>query len=561
LPDTTVRLGNFDPERLAEDFPGFIPVAEERNGATCYRLRLPSFPQGREFEAAELVLPRGFPDQFAARIRLSSDAVLRLPHVEKDGFLCIDGDPGPSSGASADDRIYWLLDAFEKKFLRPWLLGELDDDFAKEALDYWRIYVDQHAHPEDAINSVWIAEPPCEARVVDCALFTPAGIIAVHAEHRVLGRIRHSLGATAKQELRAVVADIPIDNALTPQTWPQSMDDLRFILNGRLPEPDCKKMLEPRRRNGRTHHRVVLLRNPAFGFAYLLPGGPTIQAGGKKKQRARLPSKSPRPLNVSRIDASWIVGRDQHPVGLRQSVRVLVLGAGALGSPVVDQLAKAGIGHIDLVDPQNMVAENVGRHLLGAESIQSSKAISIAQRIETGQPHTSITPSVQPAEVWLREQGLGGVDAVLDLTGEPDVRWAVEKARKEIPCALLIGWLEPYVAAAHACVLPAGVEWMRDGDDPMVHLEAVEWPSDVMQQQPGCSSRFQSYTAAAAAHAVALVAEQALALIDGEIQEARIVSWIRGKRFLSAHRDDLILREWAHPAAEYDGLVLERPFK
>jgi len=65
----------------------------------------------------------------------------------------------------------------------------------------------------------------------------------------------------------------------------------------------------------------------------------------------------------------------------------------------------------------------------------------------------------------------------------------------------------------------------------------------------------------AAAHAVALVAEQALALIDGKIQDARIVSWVRGQRYLDAHRDDLALRDWASPAADYDGMLLERPYR
>jgi len=52
------------------------------------------------------------------------------------------------------------------------------------------------------------------------------------------------------------------------------------------------------------------------------------------------------------------------------------------------------------------------------------------------------------------------VDIVLDLTGEPDVRWCIEQARLAMPRPLLIGWMEPYVAAAHACMLPAGARWM-----------------------------------------------------------------------------------------------------
>ena len=167
---------------------------------------------------------------------------------------------------------------------------------------------------------------------------------------------------------------------------------------------------------------------------------------------------------------------------------------------------------------------------------------------------------VMKAGRWLEVNTLAGIDFVLDLTGEPDVRWQVEQARQQHPCPLLIGWMEPYVAAAHACTLPIDIPWLQGTEDMMGKLEAVDWPSDVIKQEPGCSSRFQSYTAAAAGYAVALVAENALKLIDGRAIEPRIISWVRGQRYLDAHWADLALRDWAAPAAPHDGLVMERPF-
>lgn len=91
-------------------------------------------------------------------------------------------------------------------------------------------------------------------------------------------------------------------------------------------------------------------------------------------------------------------------------------------------------------------------------------------------------------------------------------------------------------------------------------LGAVDWPDDVIRQEPGCSSRFQSYTAAAAAYAVALVAENALKMVDGAIMEPRVVSWVRGQRYLNGQRSDLALRDWAATAASHDGLLIEGAF-
>jgi threonine dehydrogenase-like Zn-dependent dehydrogenase len=263
------------------------------------------------------------------------------------------------------------------------------------------------------------------------------------------------------------------------------------------------------------------------------------------------------------LDPSWTVGRDQHPeVGLRQAKHVLVLGAGALGSPVVDHLAKAGIGRISVVDADTMSPANVGRHLLGAESIGESKACAVAKRVNTAFPSTEVDPYTKSAAAWLKENSLADVDVVLDLTGEPDVRAQIENARQKHPCPLLVGWMEPYVAAAHVCSMPSGHLWLQGATDPLYRLQAVVWPDEVIQKEPGCSSRFQCYTAAAAAHAVALVAECALEIIDAVMEPAlpKVRSWVRGQCYLDKHWPGLKHNEWASVASEFDGLILTRPF-
>ncbi|OHX37328.1 hypothetical protein BJL95_19800 [Methylomonas sp. LWB] len=121
--------------------------------------------------------------------------------------------------------------------------------------------------------------------------------------------------------------------------------------------------------------------------------------------------------------------------------------------------------------------------------------------------------------------------------------------------------MEPYVAAAHACLLPIGQPWMIDQVDRLESLQAVTWPDDVMQHEPSCSSIFQSYTSAAATHAVALVAEAALNLLDGKIKRPNVQHWIRGQAFLDAQRPGLNLREWAIAAAPFDGISFETVYE
>jgi sulfur-carrier protein adenylyltransferase/sulfurtransferase len=295
-----------------------------------------------------------------------------------------------------------------------------------------------------------------------------------------------------------------------------------------------------------------------------MPGGPPTVIQEGKRNRARPPRLTPLPLSVERFDPAWTVGRDQHPeVETRQQTHVLVLGAGALGSPVIEHLAKAGVGNLTIIDNDNFESANVARHLLGIESVDHKKSKAVAERVMRSHPSCSIHPVRASAENWLRTHSLEKFDVVIDLTGEPDVRWAVDQSRRTLPRPLLIGWMEPFVAAAHVCVLPPNVFWIDDVKKPidkLTELEAVRWPAEVIRQEPGCSSRFQAYTAAQAAYAVALVAERAIDLIDEKVQEPRVHSWVRGQAFLDAHGSGLELQPWAIGAAPHDGLIIKRSY-
>lgn len=550
--------------RLKQDFPDLVPEPLRRTcGATAYRLKLPQFPWGRDFAWAELVLPHGFPDRAQAKIILSPDAVLRIPHVENSGALCIEGDPGPGCGYSANDRVLLLLLAYQEKFLDPWLAGQLDSDFSTEPLNYWSIKVAATKSQADPVCAVWTVDE-CPSRPVVRKGFLALPSRIVIADDRSLpitGRIINSLGmARASQLICVLIADIPLSHPLTPMTWPRTVSDLEQLLTGRLRPAQRISFRAPLRRQNSNVHRVVLLRHATCAFAYLLPGGPatvTIQRGKKTYP----PLSTLLPLEVYRLDPAWTVGRDQHPeVPHRQTQHVLVLGAGALGSPVVEHLAKAGVGLITLVDEDILVPANIGRHLLGADSIGQNKAEAVARRVNTWLPASNVIPMVMTVEKWLDRHTLGNVDLVLDLTGNPDVRWQIEQARQRHPCPLLIGWMEPYVAAAHVCCLPSSAPWLQGTEDMMGKLSAVDWPADVTRQEPGCSSRFQSYTAVSATYAVAMVAESALKIVDGSITESRVISWVRGQRYLNDQRPSLLLRDWAVTATPHDGLVIERSF-
>lgn len=536
---------------------GVVEDANQR-GQRRFALVLPAMPEERAFSNAWLVLPGKFPEG-RARIQLSRDAILRVPHVDSNGNLCFSGDAGPASGATAEARLDQVLDLFQEEFLVPWLTGKLDCDFEKETANYWTIHVNRHASDVDAVRRAYTLDVrPTEPRLLDGQLLQPSRTLVVGDNHPLASRLIASLGPRATQVARAIVADIPVDFPYTPQTWPAQLTDILSLLQSRL--SDVQYRAFERASHARATHRIVLLRAPTCTYGYLLPGGPpTVVAKGKTKRA--YPTGQLLPLLVERVDPGWTCGRDQHvEVGVRQRSHVLVLGAGALGSAVIDILARSGVGRITVVDPDFLSASNIGRHLLGADMLGSPKAKCIAAHVGRAVPSCQLEYFREDAEAWLMRGTLAGVDVALDLSGEPDVRAALETARLLQPRPLVIGWMEPYVAAAHVCVLKDTEYWLAGLPDRLIGLQAVDWPDDVMMHEPGCSSQFQSYTPAQATFAVALVAEAALAQIDRKVGASHIRSWVRGQSFLDAHYPGLVLREWAQPAKELDGVLLYRPW-
>jgi hypothetical protein len=79
----------------------------------------------------------------------------------------------------------------------------------------------------------------------------------------------------------------------------------------------------------------------------------------------------------------------EHAVFLR--THVAVVGLGTLGGGLVDMLARAGVGRLTLIDPEDFAAENVGRHILDCRSIGKSKAHELAQHVSLVNPECQVT--------------------------------------------------------------------------------------------------------------------------------------------------------------------------
>ena len=103
------------------------------------------------------------------------------------------------------------------------------------------------------------------------------------------------------------------------------------------------------------------------------------------------------PLSPDEIDryARHIVLRDIGGPGQQKlkAARVLVIGAGGLGSPVIQYLAAAGVGTIGIVDDDDVSLSNLQRQVIhGTADLGRPKVDSAADAVRRLNPHVAAVP-------------------------------------------------------------------------------------------------------------------------------------------------------------------------
>ena len=112
-----------------------------------------------------------------------------------------------------------------------------------------------------------------------------------------------------------------------------------------------------------------------------------------------------------------------------QAARVLVVGAGGLGSPLILYLAAAGIGEIGIIDSDRVSLDNLQRQIVhDTKNVGRSKTKSAAQTVERLNPHvqTRLYSTRLVAENALGI--IGGYDIVADGSDNFATRYLVNDA-------------------------------------------------------------------------------------------------------------------------------------
>lgn len=112
-----------------------------------------------------------------------------------------------------------------------------------------------------------------------------------------------------------------------------------------------------------------------------------------------------------------------------KNARVLVIGAGGLGSPALLYLAAAGVGTLGIVDDDVVDVSNLQRQVIhGVSSVGQSKASSAEQSIAELNPHVSVIRHEVRLDTSNALDIFAGYDLILDGTDNFATRYLVSDA-------------------------------------------------------------------------------------------------------------------------------------
>lgn len=207
-----------------------------------------------------------------------------------------------------------------------------------------------------------------------------------------------------------------------------------------------------------------------FAYRYLIlrlrnRAGGGVEGAEAEKAAARTETFSETELNRY---ARHIVLREVGGAGQKalKSAKVLVIGAGGLGAPVLQYLAAAGVGTIGVIDDDTVENTNLHRQVIhNDENIGMPKVFSAQTALEKQNPFVTIRPYHRRLTADIAADLVADYDIVLDGSDNFDTRYLVNdvcvKLSKPLVSGALTQWegqlsiFAPHRdAPCYACVFP-----------------------------------------------------------------------------------------------------------
>lgn len=531
-------------------FQGARPLSDRELAAhgKCFATgwQLPGLLNSGKYRL-HLLLPAGFP---FSRPRVAIDPaepVLKWPHLEEGGLLCIAPDEATHSPEKPVASVVHAIGRAQT-LVKDCLEGRGFEEFEDEFVSYWHRW----AKSEQPVRSLCRPDGPSRSVRV---WFGKSFTVVAEDDANLQAWLEGFFGEK-KERGNSTPREIPfiwLEKAPRPADYPRDVGTLVRLVQS---DDQSKALLEGLLLDHAASNKTVLFgchtrQGVGLGSVRILKpqthcgGGDPLTKGGFRgtpPSPILLARYSVSPVvgaNVIRCDPTWVHGRDHNPaVGMLSTKSVVILGVGSVGSSVATLLAKSGVGKITLVDPQVLESENTSRHELGANSVAKGKASRLGASLRKRFPHLAIEAE---GKSWqevarARPEWLTSVDLVISTMGAWSHESELNAAVLELPSfmPIIYGWTEPHAAAGHAVVFMDRTACLRclTNDLGELRTPVTSWNGDTTKQIPACGGSFQPYGAIEIEHTIAVIAELAFDVLAGGVHASAHRVWVGRRQVL-----------------------------
>ena len=394
------------------------------------------------------------------------ERIRHIPHVDTSGLICTYDSETVRVNPADPHGIVRECVLQARRLIEQGLAGSNSEDFEQEFIAYWEnLYSDQ----DKLATGVSLAAKPIP--VGPCSLLSlnkPFGgyQLVIPTEEAITGPFKQLLkrhGISTEKfsafnlgELGETHPPYGLNNgealAMVGRYFPEQWDKFLLFLRGVTEAPIV------------LFHRSIAGQTLYFGWQHSFPE--VVRKGfrpGKLSQLEMLTTfDRAKPIRRWAFDTLTTQRLLQRTAGEqpRHEYTLLLAGLGSIGSNLLHYLASLPLKEMRLVDAEVLSLENINRHLLGIDFVDSGKAEALQRHLELQQPlrqvshrQDSIVQVAQREPAYLNE-----CDAVLLAVGRSTVEEHLLKmqATGALTRPVFILWVEPYLAGGHLLYFPPG---------------------------------------------------------------------------------------------------------
>jgi len=220
--------------------------------------------------------------------------------------------------------------------------------------------------------------------------------------------------------------------------------------------------------------------------------------------------------------------------------KVAIVGCGSVGGGIAQQLAKAGVGELHLIDFDVMNVENIYRHTLGGAYLDTvneecKKAVMLAYEIEANIPYTIVKPfdgilyNIANMEVIFNQYD-AIVIATGDFTSELYFNTVHKKTTELTP--VIYAWQDGFGVGGHSITVvndegSGCLECLYtkpSGFEPHAKTSFIEYGQTISKHLGGCSGVFTPFSFLDASQTALLATRMTLEALQGKAKN-EIRSW------------------------------------